>query len=185
MLPAAPLWAANGQPPRPPTVVSKRATPILSAVWALATAMPRVSCRWRAMVTSGQRSRTAPTTFSMRGGTAQPMVSASEITVMVSPWSAAIWNPSSAHLRTVSTGTSPWKLQPKAAITEMRLTATPWDWCTSVCLRMAATLSAWERLRFFWENASEAASEIEPEMVSLSLKASARSRPRALNQSAV
>jgi hypothetical protein len=44
----------------------------------LATAKPRVSCRWSAIGMSGQRLRTSPKTRSMRSGVAQPIVSASE-----------------------------------------------------------------------------------------------------------
>jgi hypothetical protein len=75
-LPAAPLWAAKGQPPRPATALSKRSTPISSAATTLAIASARVSWRWSFTGISGQRARTVPTSRLIWSGLAQPMVSA-------------------------------------------------------------------------------------------------------------
>ena len=79
---------------------------------------------------------------------------------------------------------SPWKLQPKAAITPTALTGTPFSTCRRVCLRIASRFSAWLRCRFLRVKASDAVSEIAPESVSLSRKASARSSPLSLNHRA-
>ena len=67
-----------------------------SPAWALATARPRVSCRCRESSIAGHFARTSPSTRSMRAGAAQPMVSASENTVILAPASAAMASPSSS-----------------------------------------------------------------------------------------
>ena len=50
---------------------------------------------------------------------------------------------------------------------------------------IASTFSAWLRCRFFWVNSSDAVSAIEPDIVSLLRKTSARLSPVALNHSPV
>src|SRR5436305_12523337 len=67
----------------------------------------------------------------------------------------------------------------------MRFTGTPCDRCSKVCLRIASMFSALLRLRFLRVKPSEAVSAIPPAIVSLVRKASARSRPFALNHSPV
>jgi hypothetical protein len=57
MLPGAPGWPAKGQPPSPPSVLSKRDMPRRSAAWALAMPTPRVSCGCRMMESAGQQLR--------------------------------------------------------------------------------------------------------------------------------
>ena len=58
-----PAPGANGDPPRPPTAVSKRRMPRASAAWALVSAVPRVS--WRCRPTA------APTTVDHGGDAAR------------------------------------------------------------------------------------------------------------------
>jgi hypothetical protein len=67
-------------------------------------------------------------------------------------------------------------------MTPTRRTGTSLARCTAVCFRIAATFSAWLRLRFFRVKASDAVSAIDPVIVSLSRKASARRNPFSLNQ---
>ena len=63
--------------------VELRHAELAAPACALATASPRVSCRCSAIRMSGQRARTSPTPRSMRIGVAQPIVSASEKSVML------------------------------------------------------------------------------------------------------
>jgi hypothetical protein len=67
----------------------------------------------------------------------------------------------------------------------IRGTSTPFSRCSTVCFFIASTFSAWLRCRFFWVKPSEAVSEIEPVIVNLLRKTSARVSPAALNHSPV
>ena len=71
------------------------------------------------------------------------------------------------------------------ALGTIRGTATLLSRCRAVCFLIASTFSAWLRCRFFCVNPSEAVSEIEPVIVSLLRKTSARLSPEALNHSPV
>ena len=157
ILPAAPFCPAKGQPPRPPTVLSNWLTPSRSPAWALATARPRVSCRCRPIRMVGPSlAHRARSPRSMRdrrrpahGVGERDIGDRDALPRRRSPGRPPGWH----HLRRrdvalVVAAEGGHHADPRHRDAGLR--------CSAVCLRMASRFSAWPRLRFLREKASEA-----------------------------
>ena len=132
-------------------------------------------CGWIGGEQGNRPSRVSGARYSKGGGFMKlhSPVTAAAVLTHRSPVLAAI-TPASAR-PAISAAVKPASFSTKA---ERRHhadpgTSTPFSRCSAVCFFIASRFSAWLRCRFFWVNASDAVSEIEPVIVSLLRKTSA------------
>ena len=113
------------------------------------------------------------------------MVSASDTNSSVSPASAARSSSWPTMSTTVAGATSPWKLQPKAAISEPRVTGRPLAWYILMMERWPSKFCSMVRFWLIARNAAEQHRPMLPSSCSRSSWPRARCRPRSFSQSAV
>ena len=173
-LPEAP--GAYGQPPRPAHDASKRVAPASSAASALASAMPRVSCRWIVVAAIGSTPRRRSSRRRTPAGSAMPVVSHSVMPAAPPAISA------SAMRATSSSGTSPSNGQPNAHDSDTLHSTPPWPASRTISQQLRERLGAahaqvGDVVRF-------AARHHEVQLVDAGSRC-ARSMPRRLGTSAV